>query len=278
LSTTSTNGITGTWSPAINNTATTSYTFTPTAGQCATTATMTISIQPPATFNVTASNNTICTGSSVTLSANIGPSYPLGTVHCSGTPTSIVDVTNPVTGKTWMDRNLGASRVATSSTDAAAYGDLYQWGRGADGHQCRNSATTTILSSTDQLAHGNFILVSNSPYDWRSPQNTNLWQGVNGVNNPCPIGYRIPTEMEFNNEVISWSSQNTDGSFESILKFCLAGRREFNSGILGAYSYAYYWNSTFSGSRSSYLNYGSSLANTVANFRAYGFSVRCIKN
>ncbi|MFN7420311.1 MAG: gliding motility-associated C-terminal domain-containing protein [Flavobacterium sp.] len=46
LSTTSNNGITGTWSPALNNTATTTYTFTPTAGQCATTATMTITVNP----------------------------------------------------------------------------------------------------------------------------------------------------------------------------------------------------------------------------------------
>jgi hypothetical protein len=36
-----------------------------------------------------------------------------------------------------MDRNLGASQVATSSTDPASYGDLYQWGRPADGHQIR---------------------------------------------------------------------------------------------------------------------------------------------
>ena len=37
--TTSNNGITGTWNPAINNTATTTYTFTPDDGHCATTAT-----------------------------------------------------------------------------------------------------------------------------------------------------------------------------------------------------------------------------------------------
>ena len=49
LPTTSGNGITGSWSPAINNTATTEYTFTPTAGQCATTATVTINIIPKAT-------------------------------------------------------------------------------------------------------------------------------------------------------------------------------------------------------------------------------------
>ncbi|MBI3133328.1 MAG: gliding motility-associated C-terminal domain-containing protein [Bacteroidetes bacterium] len=46
LPTTSTNGITGTWSPALNNTATTTYTFTPTAGQCATTTTLTITVNP----------------------------------------------------------------------------------------------------------------------------------------------------------------------------------------------------------------------------------------
>jgi gliding motility-associated-like protein len=44
LPTTSINGITGTWSPALNYTATTTYTFTPTAGLCATTATMVITV------------------------------------------------------------------------------------------------------------------------------------------------------------------------------------------------------------------------------------------
>ena len=50
LPTTSNNGITGTWSPAYNNTAlpgtSTTYTFTPTAGQCAITTTETITILP----------------------------------------------------------------------------------------------------------------------------------------------------------------------------------------------------------------------------------------
>ena len=49
LPTTSDNGITGTWSPAIINTAvagTSTYTFTPDAGLCATTTTMDITIDP----------------------------------------------------------------------------------------------------------------------------------------------------------------------------------------------------------------------------------------
>lgn len=64
--------------------------------------------------------------------------------------TAVVDVTNPATGRTWMDRNLGASRAATSPTDAQALGDLYQWGRSADGHQKKNSPTTTHQSSSEQ--------------------------------------------------------------------------------------------------------------------------------
>jgi hypothetical protein len=49
LPTTSTNGITGSWSPALDNTTTTIYTFTPDAGQCASTATLTITVNPVVT-------------------------------------------------------------------------------------------------------------------------------------------------------------------------------------------------------------------------------------
>jgi gliding motility-associated-like protein len=65
LPTTSTNGIRGTWSPAINNTRTTVYTFTPNAGQCASTATLTIIINPVTTptFNAV---GPFCPGSVIT--------------------------------------------------------------------------------------------------------------------------------------------------------------------------------------------------------------------
>lgn len=57
LPTTSTNGITGTWSPAIDNTQTTTYTFTPDAGQCASTTTLTITVGGTTTWNGTAWSN-----------------------------------------------------------------------------------------------------------------------------------------------------------------------------------------------------------------------------
>jgi gliding motility-associated-like protein len=61
LPTSSLNGITGTWSPALNNQTTTTYTFTPSAGQCATTTTLTITVNPQVTPTF-ASVNAICQG------------------------------------------------------------------------------------------------------------------------------------------------------------------------------------------------------------------------
>lgn len=66
LPVTSNNGIIGTWSPALNNTATTTYTFTPNNGQCGSTATMTISILPAVVAPTGSSTQFFC--SSVTIS------------------------------------------------------------------------------------------------------------------------------------------------------------------------------------------------------------------
>jgi uncharacterized protein (TIGR02145 family) len=214
----------------------------------------------------------------VSVQSALAAQYSANSVFCASGPTAIVDVTSP-TGKIWMDRNLGASQVATSSTDAAAYGDLYQWGRRADGHQCRTSTTTATLSSTDTPANGNFILAPSVPYDWRSPQNTNLWQGVNGVNNPCPSGYRIPTETEINAERLSWSANTSVGAFATPLKLSIAGYRQGGSGsLIGVGTYGYYFSSSVSGTTSLTLYFLSSDASMVGDLRAYGFSIRCIKD
>ncbi len=195
-----------------------------------------------------------------------------------GTP-STPSVTNPTTGETWMDRNLGASQVATSSTDAAAYGDLYQWGRAADGHESRTSGTTATLSNSDTPGHGDFITNISSPFDWRSPQNDNLWQGVSGTNNPCPAGYRLPTEAEWDAERTSWSSNDAAGAFASPLKLPVAGYRDNGSGSLSDVGgRGFYWSSTVVGTNASALFFRSSSVIIYSDFRAYGLSVRCLKD
>jgi uncharacterized protein (TIGR02145 family) len=222
-------------------------------------------------------------GQSCSLSINVlaasSPAYPSNSVFCANGPTTVVEVTNPSTGKIWMDRNLGATQVATSSTDASSYGDLYQWGRRSDGHQCRYSATTTTLSSTDQPAHGDFILNGSGNFDWRSSQNNNLWQGLSGINNPCPSGFRLPTQTELTAERTSWSSNNSAGAFASLLKWSMAGSRDLNFGSLNSVgSFGRYWSSTISTSYSRIMTFSVSSGSNTTGSRASGYSVRCIKN
>lgn len=175
----------------------------------------------------------------------------------------------------WMDRNLGASRVATGPRDSEAYGDLYQWGRPTDGHEKRTSSTTDILSSTDVPGHGEFILTKTSPYDWRDPQNDNLWQGVSGINNPCPPGFRLPTDSEWETERSSWISNDSAGAFASPLKLVVGGYR---SGVDGTVSNSdtigVYWSSAVGGTFGLSLAFDGD-AGIWSDFRARGFSVRC---
>jgi uncharacterized protein (TIGR02145 family) len=261
-------------------------------------------LNPSTTYHIRAyATNTLGTayGNQVSFTTS-APAYPAGTVHCSGSGAAVVEVINPSTGKTWMDRNLGASRVATSRTDADAYGDLYQWGRRSDGHQCRNSSTTSSLSSIDQPAHGHFITTTSS--DWRSPLNDNLWQGVSGTNNPCPEGFRLPTISELDAERLSWTgpdSVGAVGAYASPLKWTQAGhRRRDNASLTDVGSIGFYWSSTIGGSNAQNLYFdnqpvydyvydpdrdefdpifvGNGYSSIQGNFRATAFSVRCIKN
>jgi uncharacterized protein (TIGR02145 family) len=278
-----TGGNAGTYgAQSISSTGVVGLTATLSAGTLANGAgSLTYTITGTPTTSGTASFAITVGGQSCFFTVSVGaaqPQYPAGTVHCAGA-TTVVDVTNPTTGKIWMDRNLGATQAATSSTDANSYGDLYQWGRRSDGHQCRTSATTTTLSSTDQPANASFILPPNSPFDWRSPQNDNLWQGVNGVNNPCPSGYRLPTSGELITEKNSWSIGGAADAFAS-LKLPVAGRRDDITGsLIEIGSYGYYWSSSMSnviGIRVLGFTNGGDAMNTSG--RANGHSVRCIKN
>ena len=218
-------------------------------------------------------------------------------------PTTHTDWTyNDVTYGTqiWMDRNLGARRVATAINDVLSYGNHYQWGRPADGHEISvwNGATptsgrgfhdaTAALATSDTPGHPNFILTSATPYDWRSDNNNNRWATAN--QGPCPAGYHVPTDAEwatadaFNGgaatnggTTVGWDN-NTE-TYESALKLPSAGYRHRIHGLLGTQgTYGYYWSSTVSGTLVRNLSFDSTAANTNYDNRAYGLTVRCLKN
>jgi uncharacterized protein (TIGR02145 family) len=174
-----------------------------------------------------------------------------------------------------MDRNLGA----VNTNDG---GDYYQWGRKADGHQCRNSDTTSVLSTTDLPNHAKFIIATNSPNDWRNTPNNNLWQGVNGANNPCPNGYRIPTIIELADEIFANATMFIRSNF----------RRGIDGQVNQPYNahdggpFANYWSSSINGNYSlsrSFIGFfgnpSTSINNqTNINNRSDGLSVRCIQD
>ena len=191
----------------------------------------------------------------------------------------LYDIVKTPTGRYWLDRNLGASRVAQSSTDAQAYGDLYQWGRTTDGHEKRNSSTITSGAVASGNEGSNFVRVTGN---WLSTQDDTRWNGaIKGVHDPCPNGFRVPTEAEFEAERLQFSSNNSAGAFASILKLPVAGSRNFSTAnIDGAGSYVYYWTSTPNTANPTYINYffiTSTNITSTYTYQAYGMAVRCIK-
>lgn len=188
-------------------------------------------------------------------------------------------------GICWLDRNLGAEPMpfvpaedATGNMDERLFGDLFQWGRLDDGHQDRLSNTTATLSSTDIPGHDDFITAGSSPWDWRSPQNNNLWQGETGINNPCPPGWRLPTDVELNTERQSWSSNKSSGAYESTLKWSTGGYRDDNGTLINVDGDGAVWSSSITDIYSRILFFYGTYADISSSYRAYGLSVRCVKD
>ena len=191
--------------------------------------------------------------------------------NCDGTAFIWNDVTSP-TGQVWMDRNLGAREVAINPENELSYGDYYQWGRADDGHQCLDAPVTTELSSSATPGHGHYI--QNGSLDWLiNPDNT-LWQGVNGTNNPCPNGYRVPTKAEIDAERAVWTSP-----FDSPLRIPLSGYKRGTAQDIHNFSTRGYFHTSSIGSNW-YLRIDANGVSSWWNLsdRSYGYSVRCIRN
>jgi len=151
-------------------------------------------------------------------------------------------VLSPHTGRVWMDRNLGASRVCTAYNDTACYGDYYQWGRDADGHQEFNSTISptyatdiTNLGSTFFLGEGT-ITPDWTTVDLDKSLRVANWSKTDG-SSVCPVGFRVPTVAELQAEVIDVTGGDDasdpgynmfgPGSLETnFLKLPAAGSRE----------------------------------------------------
>jgi len=189
-------------------------------------------------------------------------------------------------GHAWLDRNLGASRVALSATDSKAYGDLYQWGRKADGHQKRHSFTTATPVTSLHVSHSKFITASDfsdgskPPRSWvKNVDTSKLWSSSGKTNNGvCPKGWSIPTDKDFRDLHI----QNVADGFQK-LKLTAGGVRANSTGkVMQEKTHGYYWTSNSCENNKGEIPHNIRLAPKSADRRrnniGAGLSVRCIKH
>ena len=184
-------------------------------------------------------------------------------------------------GIEWMLHNIsnprqadGGATFATklpsqcSDTREESHGTFYQWGV--------NVAWNSTGASASGATPSGLWANSYSP-DWNT--------------NPCPDGYRLPTDTEFENLINSstvsrgggWSS--TDYGYieftsdSKSVEFPAVGLRNYNDGALtSAGTNGYYWSATqYDDAFAYFLSFASNSVNVAYYRKTYGFSVRCVR-
>ena len=186
--------------------------------------------------------------------------------------------TTQTAGKIWVQANLGALRVATSSTDEDSYGWYYNWGKPTDGHQFKNSPFSSTRFGDDAPTPGIFTCCGDNIIEWQTTRNTNLWSGVNGTNNPCPSGWRLPTKSEWET-LLSTSPAITNSStaYSSNLKLpAQMGRDRTWGSIMGSNTNNIYWSGDASNSAWAWHHSGGIGRDQF--WPTYGAPVRCVQN
>lgn len=201
-------------------------------------------------------------------------------------------------GKIWGDKNIGACRPCETQTDELCYGDLFQWGRGADGHEKRANSDTQNLNPTIFPYEGSSLheITHKGDFDWMNAEpvpaeeksafveeRTASWAKT--IDNPiCPNGWYIPSKNELQALMDSEGIINGETAFASSLKLGLSGARSAKSstiesvGIVG-----YIWSRTSDGAGA--VNAGNTaysftydgISTFSRPYKAEGHSIRCIK-
>ena len=192
-------------------------------------------------------------------------------------------VVSPYTGKTWLDRNLGASQVCTSMTDEACYGDYYQWGREADGHEKLNSSSSTtqvadIKNIGSDFIHGNIGDWTTSDIDGTIRQAN--WAKTDGTS-ICPVGFRVPIEDEILNETVNQNIISYLAIFNDFLKIPKASYISYSNGDKANSDIIRLWSNTLNYTPNMYavrLQISPQNSSTHQHFKSFGHSVRCIKD
>lgn len=200
-------------------------------------------------------------------------------------------------GWVWLKQNLGSTQVASSATDAASYGDLFQWGRWDDGHQTRspenimdgmptpNNPAGLNLSGNNPFYKGGGITWYNdgTVHDSWNASTPSAATATNGCD-PCRqifgAGWQLPSLADWHVALAAEGVNNVATGFASNLKLTAAGGRNELLGTLSDPGIAsIYWSSTpeaGSAPQAMYINLGTGNLSDY-NYRGIGMSLRCLK-
>ena len=191
------------------------------------------------------------------------------------------------------------------------WGKLYQWGRkygqGYSDYEFSDATTPDVSEGRVSLQVGQsesnanvFYTSTDYPYDWLYSQNDALWNSgtedspVKTEYDPCPTGWRVPTEAELSelcSNRSSWTENDLGqsgycfsgpSSYSSEVAqvfFPAAGSRHYSSGDASYRGiYGGYWSSSPYYDYAYKLSFGSSGASVYEGDRAHGYSVRCVQD
>ena len=208
-----------------------------------------------------------------------GESYP---------GTTLTSVT--ISGTNWAPVNLGY--VVSTRPD----GLLFQWGRmyGQE-YVGTDVATGPVASVLGNNISNSSIFYSNgtTPYDWCNIQ-SDLWDMTS--TNPCPSGWRVPTNAELTALLAAgstwveaaadnpdglpgrWFGGNHSGNHAGSIFMPASGYRSIMDGAPGnRATVGGYWTSDVSGIYAVSIFFYVASADMSVDYRAGGLSVRCVK-
>ena len=221
----------------------------------------------------TSSNTAVATvdGWGRVTAVSAGKAVIVATADGGHTATATVTVSDPphlpvyqdvvIAGVHWATRNVGSPGSFAASPESA--GMLFQWNR----RQGWSSTGASVIG-----------------WDATLPTGTSWTR----ANDPCPAGWRVPTEAELRSLMYAnstWITKNgvnghLFGTAPNQIFLPAVGIRFGDNGSLhGVGQLGYYWSSTQLGSELAwYLDSYSGRVVAGSNWRQFGFSVRCVRS